>query len=804
MHAAAAILAQVRTHAAGMANSSYEVTRLASQEAAAIHIMREVAAESERPVLLFSGGKGSILLLRLAEKAFRPARFPFVLMHVDAGRDSPEVLEFLDRRAAELGERLIVANGLRRAVAEGRFDAVIDGRRACTPTGRRYESWDIYSGRVRSGEHVCVSPICDWTERDVWEYIRDERLELPSSYVAPRSTVIHRNEMHEAERVRAAGPLLRIVTAGAVDDGKSTLVGRLLELSLPPGYPRGEREQAEPVDVGYWRFASPRRAFNFADIPGDVRYARNLLAEASTADLALIVIDAGSGVVSETRRHLFIASLLRIPHVIVCVNKMDLVDYREDTFEAICAEVSSFAPRLELHDISFTPVSALRGDNVVEPSDRMPWYGGSPLLSQLERLQIGSQRNLIDVRLPIQSVIRPAANEQHGDRRYAGQMASGVLRVGDEVRVLPSGQTSTVTAIANHEQSFAEAYPPLSVSVALADDLNISRGDLICRPRNRPGISREIDAIVWWLGESPSAEQGRYLVKHTTQTVQGILSEVVHRIDVDSLRHDVSVGALGLNEVGRVRLRTRAPLLFDPYDRNRSTGSIILIDESTTETVAAGMILGSATPPPSAGALGHQRSANVTWNAGRLERDVRWRALGCVGATVWMTGLPAAGKSTISAALEEWLVNRGISALRLDGDNLRHGLNGDLGFDPADRAENVRRTAHTARLVAEAGTVAIVSLVSPYAADRRLAREIHETDGVQFLEVFIDTPLQECERRDPKGLYARARAGELHGLTGVDDVYERPAEPELRLAPGDVAGAVGRLTAELRARAIIR
>jgi bifunctional enzyme CysN/CysC len=628
------------------------------------------------------------------------------------------------------------------------------------------------------------------------------------------------------------GALLRIATAGSVDDGKSTLIGRLLfdskqlfedqmqqliessaqrltdeanlELSLLTDGLRAEREQGITIDVAYRHFATPRRAFILADTPGHVRYTRNMVTGASTADLGLVLIDAANGVVQQTRRHLFIASLLRIPHVIACVNKMDLVDYSEKAFEQICSEVSGFSARLELGDLSFIPVSALHGDNVVEPSSNMLWYGGAPLLYELEHVQIASDRNLIDVRLPVQWVIRSASGDSRDERGYAGKMSSGVLRTGDEVLVLPSGETSTVTRLEICDESLPEAYPPLSVTVHLADDLDVSRGDVICRPRNLPQLSRELDAVICWMSETPCRQHANYVVKHTTRTVRAVVSELVHRIDVDTLHHDESATTLGLNEIGRVRIRTASPLVFDPYSRNRSTGAFVLIDEGTNETVAAGMIHGSAAAAATAGAGAHEHSANVRWEPGRLDREARWRALGCVGATIWITGLPAAGKSTLASALEEQLVSMGVGALRLDGDNLRHGLNGNLGFDPADRAENVRRTAHAAKLLADAGTIAVVSLVSPYAEDRRIAREIHEQDGIAFLEVFIDTPLDECERRDPKGLYAKARAGELHGFTGVDDAYERPESPDIRFTPADSVDAVQQLLSALTARDVLR
>jgi bifunctional enzyme CysN/CysC len=631
------------------------------------------------------------------------------------------------------------------------------------------------------------------------------------------------------DRAAVNGSLLRIATAGSVDDGKSTLIGRLLfdskqifedtieaiteasegrgtefDLSLITDGLRAEREQGITIDVAYRHFATPRRAFILADTPGHIRYTRNMVTGASTADLALVLVDARNGFVQQSRRHLFIASLLRIPHVIVCINKMDLVDYDEAVFDSICAEIRSFASRLEISDLSFIPISALVGDNVVEPSEKMLWYGGPPLLYQLEHVQVTSDRNLIDVRLPVQWVIRPGPGEDdHKDYRgYAGKMASGVLRVGDEVRILPSGETSHVKAIANHHEQLQEAYPPLSVAVELTDDIDISRGNLICRPRNHPTVSRDVDAIICWMAEEASRPHGRYLVKHTANSTRGVISEVLHRIDVDTLHRDESAEALALNEIGRVRLRTGTPLVFDPYDRNRRTGAFILIDEATNATVAAGMILGVAdTPPVSGGA--HQQSTNVVWQPSRMTREQRWSALGRVGATLWVTGLPAAGKSTIGDALEERLITSGIAAMRLDGDNLRHGLNGNLGFDPADRAENIRRAAHAAKLLAEAGTIAIVTVVSPYAASRQVAREIHESDGVTFIEVFVDTPLDECERRDPKGLYAKARAGEIVGMTGVDDAYEAPQNAEVTLRPSDAPMAVDALIKELQRRGIV-
>jgi len=629
---------------------------------------------------------------------------------------------------------------------------------------------------------------------------------------------------------QGTGGLLRIATAGSVDDGKSTLIGRLLydskqifedqleqvaqaserrhgadgevDLALLTDGLRAEREQGITIDVAYRYFATPRRTFIMADTPGHVRYTRNMVTGASTADLALVLVDARNGIVQQSRRHAFIASLLRIPHIVVCVNKMDLVDWSEDIYNRIADEFTDFAARLEVSDVSFIPISALRGDNVVDRSENMPWYGGSPLLYHLEHVHIASDRNLIDVRFPVQWVVRPGTEEHHDYRGYAGQVASGVLRAGDDVVVLPSGAKSKIQRIDTYDGVVEEAYPPMSVTVHLADDLDISRGDMICRPHNQPVASRDIDAIVCWMSETPVRAGARLFVKQTTRTSRAVLGEILHQIDVDSLHRDDTAEDLGLNEIGRVRLRTGDPIVFDPYQRNRATGAFILIDEATNDTVGAGMIIGRGDATEGT-VPGVARATNVTWDAGKLDRDRRWAALRTHGATVWFTGLPASGKSTIAAALEERLVLDGRSAYRLDGDNLRHGLNENLGFSAEDRTENVRRTAHAARLLADAGTITVVSLVSPYAADREAARQAHEAEGIPFIEVFVDTPIEECERRDPKGLYARARAGEIEGMTGVDDPYEAPASPDLVLHPGDAPVAVDRLLALLHERGVL-
>jgi bifunctional enzyme CysN/CysC len=571
--------------------------------------------------------------------------------------------------------------------------------------------------------------------------------------------------------------LLRVPTAGSVDDGKSTLIGRLLfdskqiledqlahveetsrrrgdgyvNLALLTDGLRAEREQGITIDVAYRYFATPRRRFIIADTPGHPRYTRNMVTGASTADLSLILIDARNGVVEQSKRHAFISSLVGVPHMAVCVNKMDLVDFSEDVFDEIADEFRDFAAKLDVGDIAFIPVSALDGDNGVDRSERMPWYQGAPLLYHLEHLHVASDRNLVDVRFPVQWVIRPMSDEHHDYRAYAGQVASGVLRAGDEVVVLPSGDRTRIKAIDSYEGEVEAAFPPMSVALRLEDELDVSRGDLITRSGNRPGAARDIEAMVCWMSEQPLREGARLLLKHTTRWSEATVESVRYRVDVETLHRDQTATSLELNDIARVHLRSSAPLPVDDYRRNRATGSFVLVDETTNDTVGAGMITSTLTGEELVPAVTKQ-SPNVVWQRGGIEREERWRKLGQRGATIWLTGLPASGKSTIAAGLEALLVERGQSAYLLDGDNLRHGLNGDLGFSAEDRAENIRRTAHVARLLADSGTVAIVSLVSPFAVDRDAARELHREEGLDFIEVFVDTPLEECERRDPKGL----------------------------------------------------
>ncbi len=591
--------------------------------------------------------------------------------------------------------------------------------------------------------------------------------------------------------------LLRLATAGSVDDGKSTLIGRLLydskavmedqwasveqtskargheytDLALVTDGLRAEREQGITIDVAYRYFATPKRKFIIADTPGHIQYTRNMVTGASTAQLVIVLVDARYGLLEQSRRHAFLASLLGIRHIVLAVNKMDLIGWDRDKFESIRDEFHAFAARLDVHDVATIPISALHGDNVVTKSDQTPWYEGPALLSHLEEVYIAGDRNLVDVRFPIQYVIRPHTHAHQDHRSYAGTVASGVMRPGDEVVVLPIGKTTRITAIDGPNGPVTEAFPPMAVSVSLADHIDISRGDMIARTNNQPRITQEFDATVCWMADNAALEPGRdYLIKHTTRTTRARVTGLDYRLDVNTLHRDKTATALKLNELGRISLRTQVPLLLDEYTRNATTGSFILIDPNTNGTVAAGMVLRDVSVQAA--------SPNTVRHKSSVTAEARAR-----GRTVWFTGLSGSGKSSVAMLVEQRLLESGTPAYVLDGDNLRHGLNADLGFSMADRAENLRRLAHVAALLADSGQIVLVPAISPLAEQRELARQVHSDAGLDFVEVFCDTPIDECERRDPKGLYAKARSGEITQFTGIDSPYQPPTNPDLRLTP---------------------
>ena len=608
------------------------------------------------------------------------------------------------------------------------------------------------------------------------------------------------------------GSLLRLATAGSVDDGKSTLIGRLLydskavmedqlaavertsrergneytDLALVTDGLRSEREQGITIDVAYRYFATAKRKFIIADTPGHLQYTRNMVTGASTAQLVIVLVDARHGLLEQSRRHAFLASLLGVQHIVLAVNKMDLIDWDQERYNRIRDEFHAFAARLDIHDVTTIPISALHGDNVVTKSAAAPWYDGPPLLSHLEDVYIAGDRNLVDVRFPVQYVIRPQTLEHADHRSYAGTVASGVMRPGDEVVALPGGKTSRITAIDGPEGPVSEAFPPMAVSISLADDIDISRGDMLARPQNQPATTTEFDAMVCWMADVATLEPGRdYVIKQTTRTTRVRVTALDYRLDVNTLHRDKSATALKLNELGRVSLRSQVPLLLDEYTRNAATGSFILIDPDTNVTVAAGMVRDTA---PAA-------SRSATPNTVRHQSLVTDRLT--KGRTLWFTGLSGSGKSSVAVLAEQTLLERGCPAYILDGDNLRHGLNADLGFSMADRAENLRRLAHIATLMADAGLTVLVPAISPLEEHRDLARAVHEQAGIEFFEVFVDTPLADCERRDPKGLYARARAGEITQFTGIDSPYQRPKNPDLRLTPDFSAAQLADQVVEL-------
>lgn len=600
--------------------------------------------------------------------------------------------------------------------------------------------------------------------------------------------------------LQPTGTLLRIATAGSVDDGKSTLIGRLLydskavmedqleavertskergndytDLALVTDGLRSEREQGITIDVAYRYFATAKRKFIIADTPGHIQYTRNMVTGTSTAQLAIVLVDARHGLLEQSRRHAFLASLLGVNHIVLAVNKMDLIDWDQQKFEDIRDEFHAFAARLDIHDVTTIPMSALLGDNVVTKSDKAPWYEGPALLNHLEEVYIAGDRNLKDVRFPVQYVIRPQTRDHADHRSYAGTVASGVMRVGDEVVVLPSGKTSTITAIDSPTGPVVEAFPPMAVSVSLADDIDISRGDVLARANNQPYVSTEFDATICWMADGSALEPGReYVIKHTTKTTRARVAALDYRLDVNTLHRDKSATALKLNELGRVTLRTQQPLLLDEYSRNAATGSFILIDPDTNGTVAAGMVRDTTPVANRTATPNTVRHQSLVGAKDRLSK----------GRTVWFTGLSGSGKSSVAMRVEQKLLERGCPAYVLDGDNLRHGLNADLGFSMADRAENLRRLAYIATLMADSGLTVLVPAISPLIEHRELARGVHREQGYEFFEVFCDTPLEDCERRDPKGLYKKARAGEITHFTGIDSPYQRPKDPDLRLTP---------------------
>ena len=608
--------------------------------------------------------------------------------------------------------------------------------------------------------------------------------------------------------------LLRLLTCGSVDDGKSTLIGRLLyeagtietdrlaalrrdsrrfgttggdiDFSLLLDGLEDERQQKITIDVAYRRFATAQRAFIVADAPGHAQYTRNMATGASTADLALLLVDARAGVLEQTRRHSLICSLFGIGHVLLAVNKLDLVDYDRGSFERIVDSYRQFAAGLAFRSVQAIPVSALNGDNVAAPSPRMPWYAGPTVLRHLETVEL-DEAEATAFRFPVQWVNRPRADF----RGFAGTVAGGAVMPGERVQVAGTGREVRVKQIATFDGPLGRAVAGDAVTLVLDDEIDVSRGDMLAAADAPPEFTDRFAAHILWMKDAPLIPGRAYWLKLATRTVSATVASLEYRLDIASLAH-VAARSLSLNEIGLCHVATTQPIACDPYARNRATGGFILIDRFTNETAAAGLI---------AAAL--SRAGNLTWQPSTVGAAERAAIKHQHPAIVWFTGLSGAGKSTIANLLEQKLLALGVHTALLDGDDVRHGLNRDLGFSETDRVENIRRVGEVARLMAEAGLVAICAFISPFRADRQMAREI--AGPHQFIEVFVDTPLDECIRRDPKGLYARAKSGAIANFTGLDSPYEPPTAPEVRLTTLDQppAALADRLVDELRRRGIV-
>jgi bifunctional enzyme CysN/CysC len=619
--------------------------------------------------------------------------------------------------------------------------------------------------------------------------------------------------------------MLRFLTCGSVDDGKSTLIGMLLyetkmiyedqlaamerdsvthgttggdfDPALLTDGLKAEREQGITIDVAYRYFSTAKRKFIIADCPGHEQYTRNMATGASTCDLAIILIDARHGVMTQTKRHSFIVSLLGIKHVLVAVNKMDLVDYSEEVFEKIKADYREFATRLDMVDQHFIPISALKGDNLVDHSDNMPWYEGSTLMHHLENVHIASDRNFIDFRYPVQFVNRPNLDF----RGFCGTIASGRIRKGETVMSLPSRKTSRVKTIVTFDGEIDEAFTPMSVTLTLEDEIDVSRGDMLVRPDNVPTMADSFDATVVWMADEALTPGKQYYIKQASKLVSGSVSSIRYRIDVNTL-HRQETEKLSLNEIGRCQVRLNQPIAFDSYRNNHGTGSFIVIDRLTNVTVGAGMIL--------------QRSAAATSDFWEAEADERLQVersnvtlaeragrFSQTPATVLFTGLAGAGKSTTAYALERRLFDLGHAVTVLDGQNMRRGISRDLGFTVDDRSENLRRTAEVAKLMNDAGLICLAAFLAPQEEVRQKAAEV--VGRQKFLVVHLDAPVEVCRARDQEGLYAAADAGELPNFPGVSGSYEVPSSPDLVLntAELDVDECVGRVVALLKSKQVV-
>ncbi|WP_448114456.1 sulfate adenylyltransferase subunit CysN [Mesorhizobium amorphae] len=607
----------------------------------------------------------------------------------------------------------------------------------------------------------------------------------------PAKTLEPSNEVRDYLAAQEKKSLLRFLTCGSVDDGKSTLIGRLLsdtkqifedqlaalerdsrkhgttgedvDFALLVDGLEAEREQGITIDVAYRFFATPKRKFIVADTPGHEQYTRNMATGASTADLAIVLIDARQGVLRQTRRHSIIASLLGIRHIVLAVNKIDLVGFDRVTFDRIVAEYRDFARDLGFESIAPIPMSARYGDNVSMRSERLAWYQGPTLIEHLETVPVDSASAEQPFRFPVQYVNRPNLDF----RGFAGTVASGSVSRGDEVVVAKSGRSARVKRIVSYGGDLQKAVAGQAVTLVLDEEVEVSRGNVLVQPDARPQVSDQFAANLVWFDEQALLPGRSYILRTETDEASATVTELKHRLNINDFAEEVAK-SLEMNEVGVVNISTRTPIAFDAFAENRSTGAFILIDRITNATVGAGMIQHAL-----------RRAENIHWQSLDVDKRARSDMKHQRPAVFWFTGLSGSGKSTIANLLEKKLAATGRHTYLLDGDNVRHGLNRDLGFTDADRVENIRRVAEVAKLMADAGLIVLVSFISPFRAERRLARELMA--GGEFVEVFVDTPFDECARRDPKGLYARALRGEIKNFTGVDSPYEPPENPEIRL-----------------------
>jgi bifunctional enzyme CysN/CysC len=598
-------------------------------------------------------------------------------------------------------------------------------------------------------------------------------------------------DMIEYLREQEKKSLLRFLTCGSVDDGKSTLIGRLLydtklifedqlatlerdsvkhgtdgeniDFALLVDGLEAEREQGITIDVAYRFFATSKRKFIVADTPGHEQYTRNMATGASTADVAVVLVDSRQGILRQTRRHSFIASLLGIRHIVLAVNKIDLMDYSQKVFDDIVADYMAFAEGLGFKSIQPIPMSARFGDNVTMNSEKTPWYKGPTLLGHLETVPVENDYLDRPFRLPVQHVVRPNLDF----RGFAGQVASGRISVGDKITVAKSGQESHVKEIVTHDGNLPSAVEGQAVTIVLEDQIDISRGDMLVDPANRPHVADQFQAHIIWFDAQPMIPGRNYILRTEVDSVSATVTTLKHQVNINTFAHEAAKH-LNMNEVGECNISTQAPIAFDAYKENRVSGNFVLIDRFTNATVGAGMI-----------DFPLRRASNVHWQAMEVNKEARAALKSQRPIVVWFTGYSGSGKSTIANNLEKLLAAEGKHTFMLDGDNIRHGLNRDLGFTDDDRVENIRRVSEVAKLMTDAGLIVIVSFISPFRSERQMARDLFPLG--EFVEVFIDTPIEECIKRDPKGLYKKAQAGEIQNFTGISSPYEPPENPEVHI-----------------------